>query len=148
MNTKKERALFAAALERHLEEENRMLEEYRNLSELVKGIPAGLLVYWIIGEEEVHNTILNTITNALRLPLEKKRGNGSSGAGMDRDKILRWTLRLRSKERVVSGGYRHLNSQVSWEEGNLFEVLIDEMIMNSERHRILLLAVEKMVRDE
>jgi len=148
MDAKKERALFAAALERHLEEENRMLEEYRNLSELVKGIPAGLLVYWIIGEEELHNTILNTIIKAVKLPLEKKKGNGSSGAGMDRDQILRWTLRLRSKERVVSAGYRHLNSQVSWEEGNLFEVLLDVMITNSERHRGLLLEVEKMVRDE
>lgn len=148
MNAKKERALFTLALEQHLGEENSMLEEYRNLSELVATIPAGLLVHWVMSEEELHNAILSAIAKALEVSPAKKTGNGRGRLGTDRNQILLWTGRLRSKERMICTGYRHLNSQVAWDEGDLLELLLDAIIMNSERHERLLLAVEKMVRDE
>jgi rubrerythrin len=146
MNAKKERELFASSLERHLEEESRMVEEYRALTELVDDAPAGLLLFWVITEEEAHEAFLRTIIKSLKQAAEKKKGNGADSVGMERDKVLRWIDRLRLKERALVADCQWLKSQASWEDGDLIGALLDGYIIDSEKHQRFLRAVEKMVK--
>jgi len=58
MNAKKERELLVAGLERLLRKESKIVEEYRALAEMLEGIPVGLLLDWVVIEEEAHHTLL------------------------------------------------------------------------------------------
>ena len=65
-------SFFLAALERLLTRERRMIEGYHTLAELVKSAPTGLLLHWVITEEEAHFTLLCTIISSLKQISSKK----------------------------------------------------------------------------
>ena len=48
MNAKKERELLVAGLERLLEKQTKIVDDYRALAEMLEGIPAGLFVDWVV----------------------------------------------------------------------------------------------------
>lgn len=145
MNAKKERELFLRSVERHLERENKILEGYRALSELLEDLPVGLLLDWVITEEEQHQSLLCTMINAFKQTARKERGDGADGVGMEQDKVLRWTERLRLYEHKFAADCVYLKSQACWEGAELFDAVLDAMIMDCRKREGLLLAVEEMV---
>lgn len=147
MNAKKERELFAAGLERLLRKENKIVEEYRALAELIEDIPAGILLDWVIIEEEAHRTLLRTIISFLKQIPGKKRENGEDSVGIEQDYVLRWIGRLRLKEQAVTADCRSLKRQACWENGDLVDSFLDALVMDSEKHQRFFLAVEKAVED-
>lgn len=145
MDDRKGREFFAANLDRHVEAEGRILEEYRALSEKIANGPVGMLVDLILTEEEQHHFLLRAMAKHLR----QSPAGGTKGLEAEeavRDELLRQTQKLRGHERETIGACRDLKSQLSSEEKELFEALLDAMILDSEKHERLLLAIEKMIR--
>lgn len=146
MDAKKERALFITGLKHHTEKEAKMVKEYRALSGLVDSIPAGLLFDWVIAEEEAHQRLARNMIEALSQLPAKDIGNGTDGPGAEQDKVLFYTDRLRLCEERFAADCLYLKSQAGWEGGELFDALLDAMVMDSKKHQKILWAVEKMVK--
>ncbi len=147
MNAKKERDLFAAGLERVLQNENKIVREYRTLAELVESIPAGLCLDWLITKKQVHHILLCIIIRALKEPPQVANGNGTNGVGIERDKVLLWIEQLRSKEQALVTDCGFLKSQGCWEDSDLVEALLDALVMDSKKRQRFLLTVEKTVEN-
>ncbi len=143
MNAREERELFAANLDRHVEAEGRILEEYRALSEKIQHGPVGLLIDLILTEEEQHHFLLRTMAKTLRRPLQGEGGLG--GGGVDRGELLGVTRRFREHEQETISACRTLKTQIPVEEAELFDALLDVLILDSEKHQRLLLAVERII---
>jgi hypothetical protein len=145
MNAKKERELLVVGLERLLRKESKIVEEYRALAEMLEGIPVGLLLDWVVIEAEAHHTLLINIIHALKQTAQKGGENGADGVEMERDTMLCWVGRLRMKEQAVVGACRSLKGQACWENGDVADAFLDALVMDSEKHQRLLLAVEKAI---
>ncbi|MBI3060682.1 MAG: hypothetical protein HYY83_01685 [Deltaproteobacteria bacterium] len=144
MMDKKGRESFAASLDRHVEAEGKILDEYRALAEKMADGPVGLLVDLILTEEEQHHFLLRTMAKHLRQS-PAGEAKGFEAKGLMRDELLRQTRRLREHERETISACGNLKSQVSSEEKELFDTLLDVMILDSEKHERLLAAIERMV---
>ncbi len=147
MNAKKERELLVVGLERLLRKESKIVEEYRALAEMLEGVPAGLLLDWVVIEEEAHHTLLINIIHSLKQTAQKGSENGADGVEMERDTMLCWVGRLRMKEQTIVAACRALKSQACWEKGDLVDAFLDALVMDSEKHQRFLLAVEKTVEN-
>lgn len=143
MNAKKERELLVVGLERLLHKENKVVEDYRALAEMLDGIPAGLLLDWVVIE---HHTLLINIINSLKRTAQQG-GDGADGVEMERETMLYWVKRLRMKEQTVVAACRSLKSQASWENGDVVDAFLDALLMDSEKHQRFLLAVEKAIEN-
>lgn len=141
----KGREFFAESLDRHVEAEGKILEEYRALSEKIADGPVGMLVDLILTEEEQHHFLLRTMANRLRKPLpgETLEFHKEKSA---RKELLRYTQKLRGHERETIGVFRNLKSQLPLEKNEFFDALLDVMILDSEKHERLLSAIEKMIQ--
>jgi hypothetical protein len=147
MNAKKERELLVLGLERLLRKESKIVEEYRALAEMLEGVPAGLLLDWVVIEEEAHHTLLINIIHSLKRMALKRSENVADGVEMERDTVLCWLQRLRTEERAVVAACRTLKSQACWENGDLVDAFLDALMMDSEKHQRFLSAVEKTVEN-
>jgi hypothetical protein len=147
MNAKKERELFLGALERLLDKERGILEEYRTLADLVKSVPAALLLEWFIIEEDVHFTLLCTIISSLKRTRKKSNGKSANALSVERDNALGWIERLRLKEQAVAGDCHYLKSQFCWEDRDLIDAFLDALVMDSEKHQRFLLTIETTVKN-
>jgi len=145
MDTKKEREIFAASLDRHVAAEGEILNEYRDLAEKVGDGPVEMLIDLILTEEEQHHFLLRTMAERIREPF-KKRDREEVSSVVDRQELLRQTQRLREHETQTMDVCRNLKSQLPLEDADLFDALLDMMILDSEKHWKLLLAVEKMIK--
>lgn len=144
MNAKKEREIFLAALERLLDKERGIIEEYRTLAELVKSVPTALLLDWVVIEAEAHFTLLCTIMTSLkRIP--RNQGKGLDGEALEQENALGWVRRLRLKEQAIRADCCSLKSQACWEDKDLIDALLDGLLMDSEKHQRFLVAVERAV---
>ena len=79
MNAKKERELLVAGLERLLQKQSKIVDDYRALAEMLEGIPAGHLLDWVVIEEVAHRTLLINIIHSLKKIAQKGSGNGADG---------------------------------------------------------------------
>ena len=57
MNAKKDRELLIVGLEKLLRKQNKIVDDYRALAEMLEGIPVGLLLDWVVIEQEAHHTL-------------------------------------------------------------------------------------------
>lgn len=147
MNAKKERELLVVGLERLLHKESKIVEDYRALAEMLESIPAGLLLDWVVIEEEAHHTLLINIIHSLKQTVQKGSGNGADGVEMERETMLCWVKRLRMKEQTVVAACRSLKGQACWDNGDVIDAFLDALVMDSEKHQRCLLAVEKAIDD-
>ncbi len=147
MNAKKERELLVAGLERLLQKQNKVVDDYRALGEMLEGIPVGLLLDWVVIEEEAHHTLLINVIHSLKQMARKGSENGADGVEMERDTVLCWLQRLRTKEQAVVAACRTLKNQACWENGDLVDAFLDALMMDSEKHQRFLSAVEKTVEN-
>ncbi len=147
MNAKKERKLLIVGLERLLQKEGKILEEYRALAEMLEDIPVGLLLNWAVIEQEAHHTLLCNIISSLKQTAHKGSGNSADGVEMERDTMLCWVKKLRMNEDAVIADCRSLKSQAGWENGDSLDALVDALVMDSEKHQRFLSAVEKAIEN-
>lgn len=144
MNGQKETGLFAESLERHVEAETKILDEYRTLAGTMEDGPISFLIDLILTEEEQHHFLLRTMARRLREPFTEDEQELSWV--VDPPELLRQTQRLREHERKTIDACLQLKSQVPLENADLFTALLDVMILDSEKHERLLLAVEKLAK--
>ena len=145
MSPKKGRELLVVALEKLLHSESKIVEDYRALAEMLDGIPAGLLLDWVVIEEEAHHTLLINILHSLKQTERKGRGNGAANIEVERETMLCWIERLKTKETNVIGVCRALKSQAGWRTGDVVDVFLDAVVMDSEKHQRFLVAAAKAI---
>ncbi len=144
MTRQKERELFAKALEWHVGEEQRILEEYRTLTSRLKGSSVSLLTDLILTDEDHHHALLQKMVKKLREP-----AGGKTRSTLEDDNfegLLQETRKLREHEKETVQVCRKLKSQMNLKEPELFEAILDALIFDSEKHQRLLLAVEKTIK--
>ena len=147
MNVKKERELLVVALEKLLHTKSAIVEDYLALAEMLDGIPAGLLLDWVVIEEEAHHTLLINILHSLKQIKQQGRGSGADDVELERESMLCWIERLKMKEQKIGTVCRALKSQTGCGTGNAVDAFLDAVIMDSEKHQRFLLAVEEAVDD-
>ncbi len=143
MSTDKERQSLAAKFERHADEEGKLLGEYRVLAEKLGNNTLGNLVSHILTDEELHHLLLRTMSKWLREPAER---GVALPATAERAQLLRLTQTLQRHEEETIDACSNLQTQLQGQNEELIGTLLDAMIMDSEKHRRLLVAVEKMLR--
>ncbi len=140
---RKEREIFATALDWHVEEEQKILEEYRALAAQLKTSPVSLLTDLILTDEDQHHLLLRNMAKKLKEPFNEKPVNEIEDVNLD--ELLQHTRRLREREKETVESCLRLKSQIATEEPELFDAILDALIFDSEKHQRLLLAVEKML---
>ena len=78
---------------------------------------------------------------------KKGDGNCAEGVEMERESMLCWVERLKKKEQAVVADCRSLKSQACWDNANVVDAYLDALVMDSEKHQRLLLAVEKAIEN-
>jgi hypothetical protein len=139
-----DRELLAAELERHVKEEDEILQEYRALSDELAEGTLSVLVDHIVTEEEMHHFLLRTLGDWLESP--PTPGASPAEQGLDREKILRHTQVLKEHETKTASECRALKARLSGAEEELFETLLEAMALDSEKHHRLLEAVERLLQ--
>ncbi len=144
MTSDNELESLAAAFERHAEEEGGILAEYRALAEKLGDSDAGFLVDRILTEEEMHHLLLRTMAKWLRE--RPSRPKGPIPADASRADLLRLTEMLRLHEQDTINACRSLRAGLAEGGDDLLGTLCDAMVLDSEKHYRLLLAVEQMLK--
>jgi rubrerythrin len=143
MGSAAERKALAHEFERHIEEEGEIVEKYHALSDKLTDDRLSVLVNHIATEEEMHHFLLRTLADWLQAPAPRAETRVASGP--DRDELLRVTRMLRGHEKKTTEACRGLKSRLSDDEGELFEAVLDAIILDSEKHHRLLATVEKLI---
>jgi hypothetical protein len=143
VSSDKERESLAAKFERHADEEGKILAEYRVLAEKLGDSDLGSLVSHILTEEELHHLLLRTMGKWLREP----SGQGQAlPPEATRTELLRLTQTLQRHEEETIDACSKLQEQLGGREEDLLGTLLDAMVLDSEKHRRLLVVVEKMLK--
>lgn len=143
MDRATERTSLAAQFERHADEEGKILAEYRVLAEQLGGGAAGNLVSHILTEEELHHLLLRTLATWMRAASAEHEPAISPRA--DRAELLRLTRLLRKHELETIEACRGTKSRLAGSGEEIVGILLDAMVMDSEKHHRLLGAVERML---
>lgn len=138
------REALAREFDRHRAEEGEILEHYHALSDQLGRGPLGLLINHIATEEEMHHFLLGTLADWLRTPVAPDEA--LSERRVDRDALLRQTRMLRGHEKHTIETCRGLQAQLSGDEGELFDTILEAIASDSEKHQRLLETVEKLIR--
>lgn len=144
MSSDSERESLAAQFERHAQEESKILAEYRVLSEQLGNSSAGNLVSHILTEEELHHLLLHTLAQWMRERLTAH--DRAIPAGADRAALLRLTQLLQKHELETIDACRGARSQLSGDHAEILGTLLDAMVLDSQKHHLLLGAVGKLLQ--
>ena len=143
MGSADERNALADEFERHIAEEGDILKKYHLLSDKLVDGRLSVLVNHIMTEEEMHHFLLRTLSDWLGAPAPRAETRTESDP--DRDELLRLTRMLRGHEKKTIDACRGLKSRLSGDEGELFDAVLDAIILDSEKHHRLLATVEKLI---
>ena len=135
---------LADKFDRHADDEGSIMAEYRALAEGLGESAVGMLVNQILTEEEMHHLLLRTMATWLRKPAAAAEAMRIPERA-DRAEILRRTQLLRLHERETIDACRRLQPQLSGALAAFLGVLLDAMILDSEKHEKLLWAIEGML---
>jgi hypothetical protein len=138
-----ERAALAAELQRHVAEEDEILQEYRLLSDELAEGSLSILVDHIVTDEEMHHLLFRTLAEWLEAPPVQEQS--LSAQGLDRDLVLQHTQRLKEHEARTIESCREMVEQLSGDGNALFEGVLDAIIHDSEKHHRLLTLVEELI---
>lgn len=144
MMTHADREAVAAKFDSHAEEEMEILRQYCSLSEELGEGPMSFIIERILTEENTHHFLLRTFARWLREPLASGAEHASP-EGPLREALLQHTQALQEHERETIGACLDLKSQLPGEDGDLLGTLLDAMALDSAKHQLLLIAVEKMM---
>lgn len=139
----KRREICAARLDQHVEEETGILEEYRSVAGPIESGPIRFLIDFILHDEERHHGLLRMMAKHLRI---KNRHKKDLPWVIDRVELVRHMQKLREHERETIAACRDLKDQLPSDESEFFGALLDALILDSEKHERLLLAVERLTK--
>jgi|GEM_PF-1492715 hypothetical protein len=139
----KRRELCADCLDQHVETESGIMEEYRKLAGPIESGPARFLIDIILHDEERHHGLLRMMAKYLRI---KNRRKNALPWVIDPFELARHMRKLQEHERETIEACRDLKSQTPPDESEFFGALLDALILDSEKHERLLLAVERLVQ--
>ncbi len=134
---------LAAQFDQHVEEEGRILQQYRCLGEKISGGTVGFMIDSILAEEEMHHLMLRTMGKWLRDPDSAK--DESLLSGEERAEMQRLTEELARHEFETVQACRKLKDELYEGERDLLGTLLDAMVLDSEKHHRLLSAIAKML---
>jgi len=144
MNMEARRVALADEFERHIGVEDAILKEYHSLVDRLPEGPLSILINQITTEEEMHHFLLGTLVEWLRCP--PSAGMGEELPSDDRETILGQARLLKEHEIETIEACKELKEKISGVEGELFEVLLDTLIFDSQKHHRLLCALENAAR--
>jgi len=139
----KQREVCAACLDQHVETESGIMEEYRSLAGPIESGPIRFLIDFILHDEERHHGLLRMMAKYLRI---KNRRKKELPWVIDRLELVRHMRKLREHERETIAACRELKDQLPSDESEFFGALLDAVILDSEKHERLLLAVERLTK--
>ncbi len=142
-NPDKRRELCAACLDQHVETEKGILEEYRVVAGPIESGPIRFLIDYILHDEERHHGLLRMMAKHLRI---RNRRRQPLPWVIDPRELVRHMRKLQKHERETITACLDLKSQLPSNESEFFGALLDALILDSEKHERLLLAVERMVK--
>ena len=143
MSADKQREVYAACLDQHVATESGIMEEYRSLAGSIESGPIRFLIDYILHDEERHHGLLRMMAKYLRI---KDRHKNGLPWVIDPSELVRHMHKLQEHERETIAACRDLKSQVPQDESEFFGALLDALILDSQKHERLLLAVERMVK--
>lgn len=143
MKTQEEREALAVEFERHVAEEDRILQEYHALSDRLPEGPLSVVVNHIVTDEEMHHFLLRTLGEWLRASPTQAEVVGD--VGPDREALLRNTQSLMEHEQETIEACRALDERLAGEEGELFRGILEAISLDSQKHHRLLGLVQKLV---
>jgi hypothetical protein len=126
-----------------VEEEGRILAQYRALAENLGDSPPRFLLKLILSEEELHHELLRATARWLR-EHSAPEGN-SSPLGGNPGELPRHTELLQGHETETIEACRRLRADLSGTGGELLASVLDVMVMDSEKHHRLLTTVRRMI---
>ena len=144
MTDANDREALAAVLDLHVREEGEILQDYRVLSDKLANGPLRVLVDHIVTEEEMHHFLLSTLCDWLRAPADAVES--LSAQGVDCDAILQQAAALKQHERKTVEACRELKSRIVDDDHELFDAILEAVALDSEKHHLLLTAVERLAR--
>jgi rubrerythrin len=137
-----ERESLADEIERHIRVEDAILQDYHALSDKLPDGPLAVLINQVTTEEEMHHFLLATLAGWLRSAPDEGPSTGSLGA--DRGVIIERARLLQQHEQETIRACEGLKSKLKGEQGDLYEALLDVLILDSQKHHRLLQALEKV----
>jgi hypothetical protein len=144
MSPDKQREICAACLDQHVETESAIMEEYRALAGPIESGPIRFLIDFILHDEERHHGLLRMMAKYLRI---KNRRKNELPWVIDREELTRHMEKLRDHEQETIAACRDLKSRLPADESEFFGALLDAVILDSEKHERLLLAVERLAKE-
>ena len=144
LNAEKQRELCAACLDQHVETESSIMAEYRAFAGPIESGPIRFLIDFILHDEERHHGLMRMMAKYLRI---KNRPRNAMPWVIDPHEFARHIRKLQDHERETIAACRDLKSQVPPNDSEFFSALLDALILDSEKHERLLLAVERMVKE-
>jgi hypothetical protein len=144
MTNQSDREAMAAALDLHVLEESEILQDYHVLSDKLTDRPLRVLVDHVVTEKEMHHFLLGTLCDWLRAPVDPV--DSLSAQGLDRDAILRQTEALKKHELKTVEACRELKGRIGDDDRDLFATILEAVALDSEKHHLLLTAVERLTR--
>lgn len=142
MTSKNQRAAIADEFERHIRDEDAILKEYHVLVDQLPDGPLCILINHITTEEEMHHFLLSTLAEWLRSVPDEKLD--SPDLGVDRAAIVERARILQQHEQTTIDACTALKSDLKGDQGEIFDALLDVLILDSQKHHRLLLALESV----
>lgn len=142
MNSDSLRENLADEIERHIDAEEAIIQEYHALVDHLPEGPLSILVNQITTEEEMHHFLLSTLAEWLRS--DSGPDPGSLLEGIDRSAIVDRARRLQDHEQATIDACSELKQQVEGESDELLEALLDVLILDSRKHHRLLAALDRI----
>jgi hypothetical protein len=143
MLTNRQKEAIAAALEKHVRDEEYVLAQYRKVAGILRHGPAGLLIRLIFVDEEHHHFLLARLAEDVKAPFDGGAMIELEGRSPAELSVL--IGNLAKHEEATIENCRKLKSELAAEGLQLFEAILDAVIADSQKHQRLLLALEAMV---
>ena len=144
MTDRNQREEIAETLERHVVEEDEILQAYHVLSDRLPEGALSVLVNQIVTEEEMHHFLLHTLADWLR-----RRAQGTAAvsfdASIDCEAILRDARVLQDHETQTAASCRALAAGLDVSESPLVASLLEGVADDSEKHYRLLETLIRML---
>lgn len=142
MNDEDQREALADEIERHIRVEDAILKEYHALSDKLPDGPLSVLINQVTTEEEMHHFLLATLAEWLRGTPDE--GPSAQSLGVERDVIVQHARLLQHHEKETILACEALRSQVKGQQGEIYEALLDVMILDSQKHHRVLQALANL----
>jgi hypothetical protein len=143
VRSEEEREALGAELDRHVSQEERILQDYHVLSDKLPEGPLSVVVNHIVTDEEMHHFLLQTLADWVRHPLTP--AEEAEGLAVDRGELLRLTRELRDHEVETIDACRALRERIDGGEGDLFDGILEAITLDSQKHHRLLKVVEAYI---